>query len=331
MKRVKKMTRTLVLAALLAVMLATAAMAAGDGSVWLNTTETDQNTAALVVTDTTVTDGIVELTYDSSALTYQGVAVTEGYVAMYAVNADEEGVVKISWVAPEAYQTDGSGISLIQVNFAGTEEESSLALSAVAHDAEGAEVALGTAPDTTDLEKAILEAEGLQEKLYTEESFAAVKEALAEAKAVLADSAATQETIDAAAQALRASMDALVLNGTGSKPDTSVNTSELEKAIAVAEGLNENKYTEKTWTAVEEALKAAKAVLADKDATQAEVDAAVKALKDAVAALELVTGKTPDTGDETNLAMPVILAVVAVIGIAAVLTVNVVSKRRQAR
>ena len=47
-----------------------------------------------------------------------------------------------------------------------------------------------------------------------------------------------------------------------------------------------NKYTEESWAAYQKALKDAEEVLADKDADQAAVDAAVKALADAQAALK---------------------------------------------
>lgn len=111
---------------------------------------------------------------------------------------------------------------------------------------------------------------------------------------------------------------------TGSLTDA-VDTTELEKAIAKAEELDEERYTEKSWSAVEKALENAKAVLADPDATQEEVDAAAKALNDAMAALKLLGGDDTDTGDDAMLALPVMLAVICLLGIAALTVMN---KRR---
>lgn len=218
MERVRKAVRTLALAVILCAMLTTVVFAAENGSVWLKVTDASDGTGvtAMIVADTTVTDGLVTLTYDSSKLTYEGITVDEDYVAMYAVNADEEGVVKISWVAPEAYQTDGSAFALICVNFSG-KTSGSVTLSGSVRDAEGNEVALTQAPDTAALEKAIAEAEKLKASKYTPESYAAVEDALAAAKAVLADPCATQSQIDAAAKALNDAMAALV-RATGNNP-----------------------------------------------------------------------------------------------------------------
>ena len=65
-----------------------------------------------------------------------------------------------------------------------------------------------------------------------------------------------------------------------------VDKSELEAVIAEAEALNADEYTAESWNAVSEALAAAQAVLADDTADQTAVDAAAKALNDAIDALE---------------------------------------------
>ncbi len=59
---------------------------------------------------------------------------------------------------------------------------------------------------------------------------------------------------------------------------------ELTAAIAAAEAVDKTKYTSETVTALEEALEAAKAALESDD--QAQIDAAVQALNDAIAGLE---------------------------------------------
>lgn len=129
---------------LVCMMLSAVAFADESGKVWLKLDQSEEgNAATLIVTDTTVTDGVVTVTYDADALTYEGVEVTDRYVAMYAVNAETAGEVRISWVAPEAYEADGSALELIQVNFSGEADVDSVELSGSAFDAEGNEIPVG--------------------------------------------------------------------------------------------------------------------------------------------------------------------------------------------
>ena len=211
MKIGRKVAIVLVLTVVLSALLPTAAMAAENGSLWL---KVDQKTGTQVqvVTDTVVTDGLIKLTYDSSVLTYQSTEVTEGYVAMYAVNAEEPGVVLISWVAPGGYTLESGAVCLIRVQFAGKETENTIQLTGSAHDKNGASLNFADAPDTAKLEAAVQEAEALKEADYTAASFAEVTKALEVAKAILADGTATQAEVDAAEEALRAAMKALVEN-----------------------------------------------------------------------------------------------------------------------
>ena len=69
----------------------------------------------------------------------------------------------------------------------------------------------GSELDTTALEAAIAEAQGLDRSLYTPESLAAVDEALAAAQAVMNDPDKTQRQVEEAYDALRAALDALEL------------------------------------------------------------------------------------------------------------------------
>ncbi len=210
MKIAGKAVAALLLAALMVVMLPMSALAAEDGKVWLSVSE-DEGTTALIVADTLVTDGLIVVTYDSEKLTYVGIETEEAYVAMHAVNAEEPGVVKISWVAPGPYETDGSAFCLIRVLFEGVEEESSLAIAGAAYDAEGNTVTAGAGVDTSELEAAIKAAEAVKKDKYTDETVAALEAALKDAKAVLADPVATQDEVDDAAEALRAAIKALKL------------------------------------------------------------------------------------------------------------------------
>lgn len=137
MKTLKQTIRLLLLTVILCSFPTVTALAADDSSVWFELKETAAGTAVQIVTDTTVTDGVVELTYDSSALTYKDVTVTEAYVAMYSVNAEEAGTVRISWVAPGEYEANSAGVSLIQVNFTGKAAAEDIALSGTAYSANG--------------------------------------------------------------------------------------------------------------------------------------------------------------------------------------------------
>ncbi|MCD7752969.1 MAG: hypothetical protein LUH41_00240, partial [Clostridiales bacterium] len=144
--------------------------------------------------------------------------------------------------------------------------------------------------DTSALEAAIGEAEGLTEGDYTADSWADLEAALAAAKAVLANENATQTEVDEATAALTAAIAALE----AVSADT-VDTSALEAAIKEAEALTGSDYTADSWADLEAALEAAKAVLADADATQPQVNNATATLTAAIAALEAVPADTVDT------------------------------------
>lgn len=139
MRHVKNSVRVLALVVMVCMMLTMGAFAAENGKVWVTDASADGSTVALIMTDSTVTDGVVTLTYDASKLTYEGIECNAQYVAMHAVNADEEGIVKISWVAPGEYDIDEADW-LIQVNFSGTSRKNMTLEGTVT----GAEI--GTAP-----------------------------------------------------------------------------------------------------------------------------------------------------------------------------------------
>ena len=114
---------------------------------------------------------------------------------------------------------------------------------------------------------------------YTEESLKALRAAIKAAQAVLNDPAATQEEVNAQTDALNAAIAALV-----EKPV--VDKTELQTAVAdankfAASDENKEKYTEVSWKTLEEAITVAQAVLNKPEATQEEVNDALKALTDA--------------------------------------------------
>ncbi len=216
MRIARKMLCAMIVVIALCALLVTPAFAAETGNLWLNVAEAQAGSTVVVCADTTVTNGMVELRYDSSKLTYKSVTTNDAYVSVVAVNTDTEGVVKIAWVAPGYYEVDGTSMALINVLFEGVADADEIIVTGNVYDAEGQLVNILSARDTSALEEAIAKAEKLNDKAYTEESFAAVEEALEEAREVLADPDATQEELDAAAKKLNDAIAALVKDPNGS-------------------------------------------------------------------------------------------------------------------
>ena len=162
----------------------------------------------------------------------------------------------------------------------------------------------------------------------TTEGFVA---ALKGARDVLANDAATQKEVDAAYSTLLQA-----IFGLREKPSKD----KLEELLDKVEKMDLTQYSAKTAEAVRAAYDSALSVMKDENAEQKEVDAAVKALSKAIAAAdaEAKTGgisdskteskdkdngkKAAKTGDATNVAVPVLA------GLAAVLAVWVGKKRK---
>lgn len=144
--------------------------------------------------------------------------------------------------------------------------------------------------DLSELKAAITHADTVKTEDYTQTSASAFTEALKTAKTVLAKEDATQENVDNALTALQQAETNLVKAG---------DKTQLTTEIADAEKVDKNAYTEESYAKFETALNEAKAVLADKNATQADVNAALQKLKDAKDALK-EKGTTPDTKDDTK-------------------------------
>jgi hypothetical protein len=99
------------------------------------------------------------------------------------------------------------------------------------------------------------------------------------------------------------------------------NKTALRTAIDQARALNASDYTVASWQALQTALTAAQAVVANTSATQAQIDAANTALQNAIAALKpAANGQDPGdksgNGDKTKTAAPVSIAKVSVTQIA---------------
>ena len=130
-------------------------------------------------------------------------------------------------------------------------------------------------PDYTALRSAIDAAEAVDTDSYTEDSVAALQRALAAAREAL--NADSQADVDAAAEALNNAVNGLVVKPVEPvKPDFSA----LQTAIDAAEAVGTDSYTEDSVAALQRALAAAREALNAE--TQADVDAAAEALRNAV-------------------------------------------------
>lgn len=128
MKRINKSISLMLTAALSCVLLSGYAFADSGNALWSDLDQTSNEVAAQIVTNTVVSDGVIDVTFDAEKLTYAGCDF-EGengqytsYVAMYAVNDTQaqQGIVKISWIAPDTYQSTGDIQNLFQVKFQAT-------------------------------------------------------------------------------------------------------------------------------------------------------------------------------------------------------------------
>lgn len=144
----------------------------------------------------------------------------------------------------------------------------------------------------TDLDKAIkaIEAKNPDSSKYTADSWKTFADAMAHAKAVIADDSATQQDVD---NALKALTDAYAGLTEKTPEPAPVSKSELDKKIKAieAEKLDGSKYTAESWKAFETALAHAKAVIGNANSTQFDIDNALSMLNDARAALKEKPGR----------------------------------------
>ncbi len=119
-----------------------------------------------------------------------------------------------------------------------------------------------------------------------------------------ADSDTTEVTLKAGPQILRIYDDAEGFNYSSFTlalvESTAADKSALEEAIEQGEAVEKELYTEDSYAVFTEAYENAKAVLADLNAEQQEVDAAAEALLEAIEALVLAGGLEPGPGGETG-------------------------------
>lgn len=131
--------------------------------------------------------------------------------------------------------------------------------------------------DTTALQQLVAQAESLNEEDYTTSSYAALESALNAARHGIDNELITEQEVNTLTNALNAALDGLV--------ERAKDKSALANAISTAQALNLNDYTTSSYSALETAINAAKAVNEDRDATQSQVDCAISDLNSAVSAL----------------------------------------------
>ena len=148
-----------------------------------------------------------------------------------------------------------------------------------------------------ELEGAIAEAKALSKDKYTPDSYAAVESALAEAEKVLDNDKATRAEAVSAADTLSKAIDHLVEK---SEEPEAVDKSGLETAVNAAGSVDGSKYTAESYAVFTRALNHAKAVLADKNASEEEVAAALADLDQAKAALTETDENGGNSGDNGN-------------------------------
>ena len=134
----------------------------------------------------------------------------------------------------------------------------------------------GLNTDKTELEKQLAVAKSKTETDFSPATWSALEEAKNAAQAVEDNATATQAQIDEAAKKLKAAIDAL-----------NVDKTKLQEQIAIAKTKQEADYSPKTWNDFKNAEIKAKEIN-DQTAPlpkQSEIDAATKALQDAIKAL----------------------------------------------
>ena len=130
--------------------------------------------------------------------------------------------------------------------------------------------------DKTDLNNTIADAKSKTKDHYSDATWANLQSVLAEAEKVTNKPEAKQSEVDRINEKLKAAIAGLNTDKT-----------ELEKQLADANSKTASDFSPETWSALEEAKKAAQAVEDNATATQAQIDEAAKKLKAAIGALNV--------------------------------------------
>ena len=130
--------------------------------------------------------------------------------------------------------------------------------------------------DKTDLNNTIVDAKSKTKDHYSDSTWANLQNVLAEAEKVTNNPTAKQSEVDHINEKLKAAIAGLNTDKT-----------DLEKQLADANSKTASDFSPETWSALEEAKKAAQEVEDNATATQTQIDEAAKKLKEAIAALNV--------------------------------------------
>ena len=211
MRHIRKLSILLALCLVLVLLPVTSASAAEGSSIWLRHLPADGGETIALVADAPVASGVITITYDSDRYTFQGMTVDSSYVLAHAVNDQEVGMVKISWIGTDA----GSGAHVLMrlqfaVDYFSSSGDPTIHLSGSVQNANG-EVFAFTSLNFGDFNAAAYQAESLKAEDYTADSFAAVQAALDAANAQANAETVSQAQLDAATAELTAAMENLVV------------------------------------------------------------------------------------------------------------------------
>ena len=223
------------------------------------------------------------------------VTVTATYKALPDKSALKDAIDKAEKINPDDYTTESTDAlhkaleeaKAVYDNADATEAEIEGAMDALNAAVDGM-VKLG---DKTELQAKLEEAAEVKENLsdYLTEGQEAFLKAYDAAEKVNADPEASETDVTDALKNLTDAMDNLTL-----KPDKS----ELADLVEKAKAIDTDKYTDETVKGFRESLSIAEDVLADEEATEAEVSEALARLANAIEQLEEKDTGNPDDGNK---------------------------------
>ncbi len=158
--------------------------------------------------------------------------------------------------------------------------------------------------DRTGLTAQIVKAEAVEQGKKTDEAFAKLQQAIADAYVAVDASGATDDSIASAVSSLTSAVE--TFNDSADKSDggddQKVDKTELNKAIADAKALEQGKKSDEAWNALQDAISTAEKAAANEnipqagiDAVTAQLNAAIKTFNDSADASD----PTPTPSEET--------------------------------
>lgn len=139
-------------------------------------------------------------------------------------------------------------------------------------------------PDSSALQALIMEALSKNESNYTADSWQQLNAALTTAQNLLASSYYTQAQVDEALAKLNNAMNSLVL-----RPSTSG----LVSLLNTAKSIQNNNYTDASWSDLQAAIEVAETLLSSSSYTQVQVDSALGRLNNAMNSLVAKPAEPP--------------------------------------